>query len=296
MRVAVIDVGSNTARLLVAAPSPVGLTAVRQERAYLALGAEILRRGSLTERKLDEVARTARRYARLARKLGAERVEVIVTAPARQAKNGGALVEALVRATGATVRALSAEEEGMLAYRGAVEGLTSLPEILAVCDVGGGSTEVAIGRPPGLPHWNRSVDLGSLRLTAAILKSDPPDRREIRAARAHADGCLAELEPPEAPLAALVVGGSARGLAKLVGPSLGEEALAAALRLSTARRSAKLAKAYGMDDERARVLPAGAIILQALTRRLGVPLELAQGGLREGAALALLEERTLAAV
>ncbi len=64
--------------------------------------------------------------------------------------------------------------------------------------------------------------------------------------------------------------------------------------LATARRAAKVAKAYGLDEERARVLPAGAIILTEVTLRLGVPLQLARGGLREGAALALLAQAAAA--
>jgi len=293
MIVAVVDVGSNTARLLVAVRRGSELSAIREDKAYLALGAEIERNGRVSRAKLAETEAVTRRFAETARKLGADPVEVIVTAPGRQTSEPDVLVDTLARATQAPVRVLSAEEEGLLAYEGALSRAGTLLESVAVCDVGGGSTEIVVGAPPSAPTWVRSVDLGALRLTARVLGSDPPKRRELHAATEEAQRCLAGIVPPR-PKAALAVGGSARALAKLVGPKLDERQLRKALELATARRATKVAKAYGIDEERARVLPAGAIILTELTLRLGVPLQLARGGLREGAALALLAQAAAA--
>ncbi|MBA3332223.1 MAG: hypothetical protein H0T39_15360 [Actinobacteria bacterium] len=293
MIVAVVDVGSNTARLLVAVRRGSELSAIREDKAYLALGAEIERNGRVSRAKLAETEAVTRRFAETARKLGADPVEVIVTAPGRQTSEPDVLVDTLARATRASVRVLSAEEEGLLAYEGALSRAGTLLESVAVCDVGGGSTEIVVGAPPSAPTWVRSVDLGALRLTARVLGSDPPKRRELHAATEEAQRCLAGIVPPR-PKAALAVGGSARALAKLVGPKLDERQLRKALELATARRATKVAKAYGIDEERARVLPAGAIILTELTLRLGVPLQLARGGLREGAALALLAQAAAA--
>lgn len=289
MRVAVIDIGSNTARLLVATAGQSGPVALREERAFLALGAEILRHGAIGEMKLADTADVARRFARIARKLAAERIEVVITAPGRQGTNPDELVDVLARATRAPVRVLTADEEGVLAYRGAVLRADLVAETVAVSDVGGGSTEITVGSPPNDPSWSRSFNLGSLRLTAAHLHSDPPSRRELANARAEAERCLEEMIPPR-PQCALAVGGSARGLARLVGRQLDEDALAAALRIASERRATKLASAFGFEVERARVLPAGAIILAELVRRLGVPFSLARGGLREGMAVELLAE------
>ena len=293
MHAAIVDVGSNTVRLLVASPSPSGLVAVRQEKAYVGLGAEIIRRGHIGEAKLAETAEVARRFARIARKEGADPVEVVVTAPGRQAGNGDELLDALARATRAPVRLLTAEEEGLLAYRGAVAAQPGLAGPVAVCDTGGGSTEIVVGLPPGDPSWARSVDVGSLRLTASFLPSDPPREEELRAARAEAARQLGALTPP-IPRTALVVGGSARGLARLVGRTLDERALAEALELGTAVPSGALARTRGLDEQRARVLPAGAVILREVVALLGVPLELGRGGLREGALDELVAERLAA--
>ena len=98
MRVAVLDVGSNTARVLVADVSaPRGVAAVEEKRERLGLGAEIARTGTLSRDTVRTVARACRGYAKLARALGAERAQVIVTAPGRQGRAPGLLVSALAR-------------------------------------------------------------------------------------------------------------------------------------------------------------------------------------------------------
>ena len=85
MRVAVIDVGSNTARLLVAEQGRRGTERIGEAKAYLGLGAEIIRRGHVGAEKLAETAEETRRFAAIARELDAEEIDVFVTAPARQA-------------------------------------------------------------------------------------------------------------------------------------------------------------------------------------------------------------------
>jgi exopolyphosphatase/guanosine-5'-triphosphate,3'-diphosphate pyrophosphatase len=289
----VVDVGSNTVRLLVARPSPSGLVRVRQEKAYVGLGAELIRNGRITEAKLAEAAAVAGEFARIARKEGSDPLEVIVTAPGRQASNGDELLDELARATRAPVRLLTAEEEGLLAYRGAVAAESGLAGPVAVCDTGGGSTEIVVGVPPDEPSWVRSVDVGSLRLTAAFLSGDPPGPDELEAARSEAALRLGALTPP-LPHSAIAVGGSARALARLVGRTLDERALADALDLAVALPAAEVASLHGLDEQRARVLAAGAVILREVVRLLGVPLRLARGGLREGAIDELVAERLAA--
>jgi exopolyphosphatase/guanosine-5'-triphosphate,3'-diphosphate pyrophosphatase len=289
VRVAVIDVGSNTVRLLVASPGRGGVDREYEEREYVGLGAEILEHGIVRPERLDVATETVRRFARAARKLRVDRLEVFVTAPGRQAGNADELVEALSRVAREPVRVLSAEEEAALAYLGAVAAVPDVEGAVAVCDVGGGSTEIAIGVPTGAPAWVRSFDLGSLRLSAAIFGGDPPTQEELEAAEAFVADELEVALPPR-PATALAVGGSARAIARLVGPEFGEPELTVALRLTTGKRAAKVAKAFGIDEERARVLPAGSIILRGIARRLGVPFRLARGGIREGAVTAVAAE------
>ena len=288
MRVGVIDVGSNTARLLVASGGALSVTRLHEERALLALGDEVERFGSISDVKLAETAERARRYAQKAIELGCSSLSVIVTAPGRQSANGEALVGVLDRATGVPARVLSTDEEGRLAFIGAIMNAEGLPQHVAVCDVGGGSTEVAIGTVPAGPDFCRSLDVGSLRITRRLLDDDPPGKKAVARARVELERAFEGLEPPVAE-AALASGGTARALRRVSGTRrLGREELRSVARLLSKRTSAAIAREFGLDPVRARTLLAGTLILAEAERRLGIPLEVARGGLREGAAAMLL--------
>jgi exopolyphosphatase/guanosine-5'-triphosphate,3'-diphosphate pyrophosphatase len=288
MRVAVIDVGSNTARLLVASVTPDGaVVPVAEEREYLRLGAEIERTGTIAEETIATAADTCRGFARQAAGLEARRAAVIVTAPGRQGAAGRDLIEALAEATSLPVRLLSGEDEGRLAYDGAVARATGeLPEVVGVVDVGGGSTEIAVGTPLLGAAWARSADLGSLRLTRAHLAHDPPTAAEIAAARGAVAHALKDLRPPSPDLA-LAVGGSARALARVVGRRFDADDLGTAVKLLARRPAAKVVRSFGIGPERAETLLAGALLLAGASRALGTAFELGRGGVREGAALEL---------
>lgn len=288
MNVAVIDVGSNTVRLLVARNGVRGLQRIYEERTPTALGAEIERSGVLSEEKLAEVAGAVADAVTAARLANAAKIEVLITSPGRQSENGAALQEVLAGASPARVRVLSAGEEARLAYIGALACTRVREKSVAVCDVGGGSAQISVGAPDGEPVWMRSVDIGSLRLTRRHLEGDPPDAGQLTAARTAVEGELAGLVPP-LPQAALATGGTARALRKLAGPRLGAAELAQAIELFAGRTSKELAADYGIAPWRARLLPAGTLILTEIQDRLGVPLQVARGGLREGAVLELFE-------
>jgi exopolyphosphatase / guanosine-5'-triphosphate,3'-diphosphate pyrophosphatase len=288
VRAGVIDVGSNTVRLLVAEPAEGGVEAVVGKREFAGLAAEIERTGAISSDKLAEVGRIAAGYAALAFEHGADTLEVIVTAPGRDAANATELREMLTWASGAPVRQLSAEDEGRLAYAGAVGACSSVPETIAVVDVGGGSTQVMVGTERE-PAWLRGLDLGSLRLTERFLRSDPPTIDELATISRVVEDAVGELTPP-LPLSALATGGTARTLRRLVGRHLTETHLTRALELVTASPAAQVADEYGIPPERARVLAAGAIVLREARRRLSVELEVAKGGVREGAVLGLIDD------
>jgi exopolyphosphatase/guanosine-5'-triphosphate,3'-diphosphate pyrophosphatase len=294
MPVGVIDVGSNTARLLVAVGDGAAVRGVREERAVLALGEEIERNGRLSKGKLEETALHVRRYARIAREHRCRAVEVVVTAPGRQSENAAALVRALERAAAAPVRILSPLEEGTLAYLGAVaQACDDLPDRVAVCDVGGGSTEIAVGSSArGVEHCV-SFEVGSLRLTRRYLDGRA-SKAALAAARREIEEHLDGLALPAAGCA-LATGGSARRLRRLSGKRrLGEADLAAAVRTAVRRGPAGLAADLGLDAARARTLLAGTLVLSEVQRRVDLPLEIARGGLREGAAGALLAQQAAA--
>jgi exopolyphosphatase / guanosine-5'-triphosphate,3'-diphosphate pyrophosphatase len=288
VRVGIVDVGANTVRLLVAARDGERLIAVREERAQLGLGEEIERTGEISEDKLEETALTAAARVRRARKLRCAATEVLVSSPGRQAANGRELVTRLVEATGAPTRVLTAQEEGELAWLGAVALARELPATVAVCDVGGGSAQIAVGAPAVGTAWVRSVDIGSLRLTRRAFRNDPPTAEELELARGAVADAFEHLTPP-LPLAAFAVGGTARALRRIESDVLGPTELDDAVRLLLRHPSRQLAKTYRLDRQRARTITAGALILAEIQRWLRVPLEVGRGGLREGAALQLLE-------
>jgi exopolyphosphatase/guanosine-5'-triphosphate,3'-diphosphate pyrophosphatase len=294
MRVGIVDVGSNTVRLLVADVLDERVETVATDKEYLGLGAEIVASGALSPASVEATASVCRRFAKQARSLDVVRAEVIVTAPGRQGAASTSLVTALRSRTGLPVRILTADEEGRLAYDGAVAQAGALLDTVAVVDVGGGSTEIAVGAPAAGPAWVDSVDLGSLRLTRLALSGDPPTMRELATARGLVCAALAALRPPPAQLA-LAVGGSARAVTKLVGGTLGTDEIEGAIDMLSRRSAAKVVRRHRIDPRRAGTLLAGALILAEVSRTLERPLVLARGGLREGAAVALATDEAAAA-
>jgi exopolyphosphatase / guanosine-5'-triphosphate,3'-diphosphate pyrophosphatase len=287
VRVGVVDVGSNTVRLLVAADRRGCVEPVHEERAYLRLGQEVERNGWIGEAKLRETVECVRRYARIARERGAHELEAVITAPGRRAANADELVAAIARGAGAPVRVLTAEEEALLAFTGALVCRGDLPETVAVCDSGGGSTELVVGTRQG-PTWIRSVDVGSLTVRV-LLPDDPPGKTAVQAARAEVRERLAGMTPP-VPKGAYATGGTARALRRIVGRELGAKELDVALRRLAKRSAAEIAQQYGIDRERAWTLIGGAVVLAELQGRLNVPLRVARGGMREGVAAAAFAE------
>jgi exopolyphosphatase/guanosine-5'-triphosphate,3'-diphosphate pyrophosphatase len=288
VRVAVVDVGANTLRLLVAVRDGHRVVPVHEEKEQLGLGEEVERYGYISAAKCAEAVAVAHAQVRRARRLGCERIEIVVTSPGRQSGNSDEFADALARGAGVSVRILSSEEEGALAWDGAVAALDELPESIAVCDVGGGSAQIAVGTATAGPAWVRSVDLGSLRLTTRLLSEDPPSDEAVEQARGAAAEAFSAVVPPVAQVA-LAAGGTARALRR-VAERLDANGLEGAIGTLAGLKRSKISKRYGIPPQRAATLLAGTILFAEAQRRLGVPLELAAGGVREGSVLALFRE------
>jgi exopolyphosphatase/guanosine-5'-triphosphate,3'-diphosphate pyrophosphatase len=283
MRVGVLDVGSNTIRLLVASVDNGVIIPIEKERFRLPLGDEIERTGRVSATSIAAASKAVRKLCGLARRNTLESLDIFLTAPGRQSANGDELVASLGRAARNPIRVLTTEEEGRLAYAGAVATADiDLPERIAVCDIGGASTEIAVGSPGRTPGWIVSVDLGSVRLST---RADG-----LEAARREAAEAFAAIEPPSVELA-LAVGGSARAARRLVGSWLGGPELTEALRLVDANAPRELSRRFGFDRSRAPIVPAGVAILDRVHELLGVPMHVCSGGIREGAVLATVAAR-----
>lgn len=293
MRVGVIDVGSNTIRLLAADVGPYSMKVVAKHRVWARLGVDVARTGEISAERLEAAAAAVAQLVSAARRAGCLRVETLVASPGRQASNAGELVRALEQVSGAPVRVLGREEEAMLGYQGAVAAAGPFTGAVAVCDVGGGSTQLAVGLPDRRPSWLRSFDIGSLRLTTEALEGDPPGKRAVAAARDLVQGELDGLVVP-LPAAALAVGGSVRALRRIVGRTLGEDELREAVSALRKSTSHTITKRFGVPPARARTLLGGALILSEVQRRLMVPFHVVAEGLREGALLELAARRAAA--
>jgi exopolyphosphatase / guanosine-5'-triphosphate,3'-diphosphate pyrophosphatase len=285
VRRACIDIGSNTTRLLVAECGQGQITEVYQERAFTYLAWSGLPDGAIEPAKLDEVARVVAGQLDKARDLGCAEVRAVGTAAIRRAPNGQVLTAAVRDACGLEVEILTAEEEARLAFVGAASAIGPVPHgPLGVVDVGGGSSELVVGEAPDRVAWSASFPLGSGDLARSHLRSDPPTADEVAAARSEVDDTLRDIEVPH-PEEAAAVGGSAASLSRLAGRILDAGAFAAALAELIAAPRKDVARRFGLEVERVRLLPAGLLILQAASERFGTPLVVAGGGLREGVLL-----------
>jgi exopolyphosphatase/guanosine-5'-triphosphate,3'-diphosphate pyrophosphatase len=285
VRRACIDIGSNTTRLLVAECDGERLHAIHQEKVFTHVGRELLGDGTITAAKIAEVAEGVAGQVRISRELGAVEVHGVATAAIRRAGNGDALADAIEAACGLRVEVLSSAEEARLAFVGAARTLGRVPNgQLGVVDVGGGSSELVVGTAPDQVSWSTSFALGSGDLAEGWLHSDPPSRAELHAARARVRDAVAGLEVPR-PVEAVAVGGSAASLSRLVGPLLDSDAFVRLLGLFVAERAVDIGRRFGIDVERARLLPAGVLILQAASELFEASLQVARGGLREAVLL-----------
>lgn len=285
MRRACIDIGSNTTRLLVADCRGDTLIHLHEERAFTQIGRGRLPDGRISQSKIEEVAAVVAGQLRRARDLGALDVRAVATAAIRGAPNGPALAAGVLRTCGLEVEVLSWKEEARLAFIGVARTLDHRPDgNLAVVDVGGGSSELVVGTLPDKVRWSASLPLGSGDLARACLASDPPASHELAEARRRVNLALDALDLPPAAEAA-AVGGSAGSLARLAGMRLDADAFTSTLGLLADHPADVLARRFGLEVERVRLLPAGLLILQGAGERFGVPLFVGHGGLREGVLL-----------
>jgi exopolyphosphatase/guanosine-5'-triphosphate,3'-diphosphate pyrophosphatase len=284
---ACIDIGSNTTRLLVAEPSDDRLRELMTQRAFTSIG-KSLSKGRIPAEKIEETVEVVAKQARLAQELGAENIAVVATAAVRTAKNRDEFGAAVEAECGLRVRVLSGEEEARLAFLGATRTFSGpLDGPIAVVDVGGGSTEIVVGTLADGVSWEESFRIGSGFIADSYLRSDPPGAKELESARLHVSGMFEGLEIPPA-LHAVATGGSANALRRLVGAELEYDTLERGIRILASTEIAQVAKRFELDPERVRVLPAGVLIFEEISNKVGLPLSVGKGGVREGVILDLL--------
>ncbi|GGJ99718.1 hydrolase [Pilimelia anulata] len=180
-RVAAVDCGTNSVRLLVADLHPAGATELVREMEIVRLGEGVDRTGRLAPAALDRTRAALARYAGLIAAHDCARVRMCATSASRDAENAAEFT-AMVEATlGVTPEVISGAEEARLSFAGAIDGLAA-PGPRLVVDIGGGSTEFVLG-DTAVAHA-RSVDVGCVRMTERHLHADPPTADQVAAAAA----------------------------------------------------------------------------------------------------------------
>jgi exopolyphosphatase / guanosine-5'-triphosphate,3'-diphosphate pyrophosphatase len=297
-RVAAIDLGTNSARLVVADVDDGRVEDVHFETTITGLGEGVDRRRRLLPLPITRARNCLSGYRRTLESLGAERTLLVATSAVRDAENGEAFLGEIEWSYGFVTRLLSGDEEAMLTLRGVTLGRELGGETL-VFDVGGGSTELVVGGPEGL-RFHVSLDVGSVRLTERFLPSDPPTEEELARCSAAVRALLAERvadEVGEAVGTAIGAGGTITSLGALAlglerydrgrvhGHVLPVEVVARELRrlagLTVAERRRLL-----LQPDRAPVIVAGlAIVLETLRFFDLHALEVTERDMIHGAAL-----------
>lgn len=219
MRVATIDIGTNSVLLLVAESGAADgeLTPLREEATITRLGEGVDATRELAPQAIARTNACLSRYGEIVRELGATRVAIVGTSAMRDAR-GGEAVRAHAKATlGVEARVIAGEEEARLTFRGALSGLRGVRDAsreVWVFDVGGGSTEIVRGAPgSGAIVFAESYDVGSVRLTERHVRSDPPSPAEHDAATADARAAFAKVPRPTHPLPVVGIAGTVTTLA-----------------------------------------------------------------------------------
>ena len=281
MLCACIDIGSNTTRVLVADVVDGRLREVLQQRAFTRIG-KGLKGGEIPREKIAEVARVVADQRAIVEQLGCVALRVVATAAIRNADNAAEFSATLRSEGGVDVEVLDGAEEARLAFAGATRTLGEpLEGSVGVVDVGGGSTELAIGTLAGGATWSESFRVGSGLLTDHYRRADPPSAAELHAMREYAHGVFEGLDLPPVG-AAVAVGGSAASLRRLVGATLDGDSLQRAMQVLAAEPADAVAQRFSIDRERVLLMPAGLTVLDAAGAAFGRPLKIGRGGLREG--------------
>ena len=255
-RVAAIDLGTNTTRLLVADVEDGTVEAVVRRSAVTRLGEGVDRGRVLQPAAVERVFAVLAGFQREADALGAERALAVGTSAVRDARNGSCFLAEIERRFGCSTRIVSGSEEAELSRRGV--GL--LPATTLLLDVGGGSTELVFG------EMRTSLQVGSVRLTERHLRSDPPTRAELDAAAVHVRSVLPRLEPD----ATIGVAGTVHQLEQLLGRITLAEVDAELDRLASLPLAARR-RVPRLDPDRAPTIVAGALIVAEVLRRYALP-------------------------
>ncbi len=302
-RVGVVDLGTNTTRLLVADVEDGRVDELLRRTRITRLGEGVDERRRLLPVPIARVRNCLSEYRRELEGLAAERTLAIATSAVRDAENSAAFLGEIEWSYGFETRLLSGHEEALLTFRG-VASAREIGDRTLIVDLGGGSTELVVGGPDGV-EFHDSLDMGSVRMTERFLPSDPPSEQELSACAAAVRSLLAERVPDDVrdslaiaigvagtvtTLAALDLGLDEYDAERVHGHRIPAEGVEAQLRRLASVPLAERRRIPALEPERAPVIVAGAVIVREMLAHFGLPaIEASERDIMDGAALAAAE-------
>jgi exopolyphosphatase / guanosine-5'-triphosphate,3'-diphosphate pyrophosphatase len=294
-RVAAIDLGSNSTRLLVADVRDGDIAELERLLRITRLGDGVDRSGRLADDAIGRVSQVVDSYVERARDLAATRILAVATSAVRDAGNGRDFLAALADRHGIDWRILTGDEEAAMTFRGVTSRSAPSAETL-ICDIGGGSTELVLGGPDGVAA-QISLNIGCVRMSERHLASDPPTADEVAGLRAATREALPALTREARVL--IGVAGTVTTLAtvdrgleqeipeEIDGHRLTAEAVERLLAELAALPLATRREVRGLMPERAPTIVAGAAILAEVLRATSLPhLTVSERDILHGAVLA----------
>lgn len=305
MRVATIDIGTNTVLLLIAERLGDGEVVAREERASITrLGQGVDKTHQLAPEAVARTNAVLDEYAQIIERHAVSSIDVVGTSAMRDAGGGDAVRDHVRRRLGVDARTITGEEEARITFAGALSGIRDIATgaNVRVFDIGGGSTEIVHGQVGARDLvFAQSFDVGSVRLTERHIRSDPPTAGELDAIREAVRATLRDLPSFDSALPPVGIAGTVTTLAAI---SLGMDSYDASqihgMRLSRAEiervirdlASIELEKrraVVGLEPKRADVIIAGALIALGYLDHLGAnSMVISDRGVRWGLALNLL--------
>jgi len=282
MRVASIDIGTNTILLLIADVDEGKLRPLFEMETIVGLGKGLQKDGILSQEAMKRGLQTLTQYLQQCQTTGAQKIFAAGTSALREAKNSRDFLKTINEKLNLSIEIISGEEEAHLSFLAVARDLKELKKPTLVIDVGGGSTEFILGKGDQIIEW-QSLPLGSVRFTEQFLLSDPIQREEWEKMGREIRKLLTSIPYPQQPFSMVAVGGTATTLAsveqgleefipeKIHHFVLKKEALKNQLHLYRSQTIDERRKIPGLPPARADVILAGGAILYMAMEKLKSP-------------------------
>lgn len=297
---AAIDIGSNTVHLVVARCSPSTLEILADEVDLVRIGESVTENGSISDQKASLAIASLLRFKKLAAHYGTQQVFVVATEAIRRAKNNGAFLASVREESGLEVLLISGEVEATLTFYGATYDAASssqVPRYLGVMDLGGGSTELVLAKDMAVT-WRTSLSIGSGWLYDRYFGANHPVQEDMAVAQAFLRSYLRALPRKNVPPLLIVTGGTANTLLYMAHQAFGLDSALCHLHredllrcegLLSALPAEEISDRYRIEVGRARILPAGSLIIRSLMEHWRLDtIHISAHGVREGTLLAFM--------